>query len=134
MKHTTPSPLPPTSRASELFDLVHADLSGPITPESIGKAQYTLCLLDDCTRFSYIYFFKNKSDTGKCIKDFCEKVKTQTGRYPRALRTDNGGECINHDLDSYCSTKGIDHQTIAAYSHEFNSPIERYHQTLQHMV
>ena len=116
------------------YDLVYADLSGPISPQSIGGALYTLALLDDCTRFGEIFFLKHKSDAVKCIKTFCEKVFNQTGKYPQIFHTDGRGEFVNHEMNSYCYTKGITHRTTAAYQHESNGALERYNQTLQYMV
>src|SRR5258705_6190133 len=116
------------------YDLVYADLSGPISPQSIGGALYTLALLDDCTHFGEIFFLKHKSDAIKYIKTFCKKIFNQTGKYPRIFHTDGGGEFVNNEINSYCSNKGITHRTTAAYQHESNGALERYNQTLQHMV
>src|SRR5258706_5335584 len=72
MKRHVPSSV--NSLSKYPYDLVYADLSGPISPQSIGSALYTLALLDDCTRFGEIFFLKHKSDAIKCIKTFCEKI------------------------------------------------------------
>ena len=91
-------------------------------------------LLDDCTCFGEIFFLKHKSDAVKCIKTFCKKVFNQTGKYPRIFHTDSGGEFVNNEISSYCSTKGITHRTTAAYQHELNGTLECYNQTFQHIV
>ena len=65
---------------------------------------------------------------------FCEKVNTQTQRYPRSFRTDQGGEFVNGNLEVYFNGKGITYQQTAAYSHESNGVAERYNQTLSAMV
>ena len=87
-------------------------------------------MLDDRTRYSEIAFLKEKSEAPKFLIAFCERIHTKTGRYPRAIRTDNGGEFKNSVWTAYCESKGIIHQTTAAYSPESNGVIERYNQTL----
>ena len=86
------------------------------------------------TRYSEVNFLHKKSDASRLIKAFFEKVNTQTQRYPRSFRTDQGGEFVNGELEAYFKEKGITHQQTAAYSHESNGVAERYNQTLSAMV
>ena len=81
-----------------------------------------------------VNFLHKKSDAPRLIKAFCEKVKTQTQRYPRSFRTDQAGEFVNGDLEAYFKKKGITQQQTAAYSHESNGIAERNNQTLSAIV
>ena len=49
-----------TSRTSIPFELIHSDLCGPIK-ESIGGSQYYIVYIDDCTRYTEVYFLGMKS-------------------------------------------------------------------------
>jgi len=49
-----------TSRTSTPFELVHSDLCGPIR-HSIGGAQYYIIYIDDCTRYTEVYFLITKT-------------------------------------------------------------------------
>lgn len=53
---------PSSSRADKPFDLIHIDLIGPIT-ESLYGNKYIFTILDDNTRYNWVKFLKNKSDT-----------------------------------------------------------------------
>ena len=88
-------------KATKPFDLVHSYLIGPFKVESLGRHKYILTLVENATRYSVVNFLLKKSDGLRFIKAFCEKVKTQTERYPRAFRTDQGGEFDNKDLALY---------------------------------
>ena len=72
MKCHVPTSVNPLSKFP--YNFIYTDLFGPISPQSIGGALYTFALLDDCTRFGEIFFFKYKSDALKCIQTFCEKL------------------------------------------------------------
>ena len=121
-------------KATKPFDLVHSDLMGPFKVESLGRRKYVLTFVGNATRYSEVNFLHKKSDTSRFIKAFCEKVKTQTERYPRAFRTNQGGEFDNKDLALYFKERGIKHQTAAPYLHESNGTTERYNLTLTNVV
>ena len=89
-----------------------------------------LTIVKDNTHYSEVNFLYKKFDARRLIKGFCEKVNTQTQRYPRSLHTDQGGEFINGDLKVYFKGKGITQQHTAVYSHKCNGIAERYTQTL----
>ena len=59
-----------TTRASKPLELIHSDLSGKAAVPSLGGSFYCLSLIDDCTRFTWIYFLKRKSDAIAAIIDF----------------------------------------------------------------
>ncbi|GJZ72759.1 retrovirus-related pol polyprotein from transposon TNT 1-94, partial [Tanacetum coccineum] len=65
--------------------LLHLDLFGPVSPISINHEKYTLVIVDEYSRM-----VENQNDV---------KV-TQ-------IRTDNGAEFRNHELESFCDEKGI---------------------------
>jgi len=48
------------SQTSTPFELVHSDLCGPIR-HSIGGAQYYIIYIDDCTRYTEVYFLITKT-------------------------------------------------------------------------
>jgi len=42
------------------FELIHSDLFGPIN-HSIGGAQYYIIYIDDCARYTGVYFLITKT-------------------------------------------------------------------------
>ena len=120
-------------RAKDPYDLIHMDLAGPFSTQSLGKKLYHLPIIDDCTRYTESILLSRKSDAEKELKAFCKRVKNQTGRYPRIFRSDRGGEFISLEWKFWSQKKGIILEFTAASSHESIGVAERYNLTLANM-
>ena len=80
------------------LNLIHSDLSGPFPVPSYGKSSYYITLIDDATRYSWVKFMQQKSETLKIIKDFIAEIELQYEQIPKRLRTHNGGEYDSNNL------------------------------------
>ena len=85
--------------------------------ESIGGSKYFATFIDDCTRFTAVYFLKHKSDV---LKKFEAAVPNECGERIVKLRTDNGGEYMSVEFEEYLKSKGIQHELTVAYSPQQN--------------
>ena len=47
---------------SKAFELLHMDLFGPTTHTSIGENKYGFVIVDDFTRYTWVFFLVDKSD------------------------------------------------------------------------
>jgi hypothetical protein len=45
------------------LELLHMDLFGPIAYISIGRSKYCLVIVDDYSRFTWVFFLQEKSQT-----------------------------------------------------------------------
>lgn len=61
--------------ASDLLEIVHADVCDPIRIEACGGHRYFLIFTDDLSRYGYIYLMKHKSETFEKFKKFQSEVK-----------------------------------------------------------
>ncbi|GKD63957.1 retrovirus-related pol polyprotein from transposon TNT 1-94 [Tanacetum coccineum] len=50
-----------TSSIKKCLHLLHMDLFGPVTPRSINHEKYTLVIVDEYSRYTWVYFLKKKS-------------------------------------------------------------------------
>lgn len=98
------------------------DIWGPIGTESIQGRHYFLTIVDDYSRYTWVYLLKCKSDTRTCIAHFFNLVSTQFSAKIKVLRTDNGKE---FSMPSYYSSLGIIHQTSCVETPQQNSVVER---------
>lgn len=96
---------------------------------SLGGANYFLLLKDDFSRYCFIYFLKSKTDVLKNLKQFLAEVQADGHRVKR-LRTDNGLEFCNVDVDQFLREKGIKHETSTPRAPEQNGFIERQNRTV----
>lgn len=118
------------TRASELLEMVHSDLCGPMKILSNGGARYILVFVDDYSRKVFVYFIKFKSEVKNKFVDFKCFVENQTGRKIKILRTDNGTEYCNNELNDFLRSNGILHQLSAPYTPQQNGLAERMNRTL----
>ena len=74
--------------------MVHVDLCGPISPSTAGGNRYFMLLIDDYTRWSYVYVLKTKDQALDAFVKFKAEAENVTGEKIKALRSDRGGEFI----------------------------------------
>ena len=125
--------IPPSAAlsAKRSYELIHSDLSGKFSTPSLGKSLYYITLIDDYSRYAWIYFLKLKSDATPVIKNFVRKQQRQHPEQPiLRFRTDNGGEYVNKELEQFFTTEGITHELTPPYSHESNGVAERFNRTI----
>ena len=87
-----------SQRASAPSDLIHSDLMGPFLHLSINKARFFLICVEDFSHFTWIYFLRKKYEVFQHLKDFKALVETQSEKKIKFLKTDNGGEYVNHEI------------------------------------
>jgi hypothetical protein len=123
-----------TQRASSHLDLIHSDLMGPFLHPSINKARYVLIFVDDFSHFTWIFFLRQKSKVFQHLKDFKALVETQSGKKIKILRTNNGGEYVNHEIHNLCHEAGIQLQHTVPYTPQQNEVVERKNISLKEMA
>ena len=74
------------------------DLMGPMQVESIVGKRYIFVCVDDFSRFTWVSFIREKSDTFDSFKELCLELKNEEnskiGRIAR-IRSDHGKEFEN---------------------------------------
>lgn len=77
-------------RASHKLQLVHADICGPITPNSNSNKRYFITFIDDFSRKVWIYFLAEKSEAFTTFKNYKSLVEMESGALICCVRTDRG--------------------------------------------
>jgi hypothetical protein len=77
-QHRNEFPISTDKRKREILELVHTDVCGPMQTRSLGGASYFLIFIDDRTRFTWVYFIRNKSDVFEYFKEFKNMVEKKT--------------------------------------------------------
>ena len=57
-------------RATDLLEIIHTDVCGPMNIEARGRYHYLLIFTDDLSRYEYIYLMKHKSEIFEKFKEF----------------------------------------------------------------
>lgn len=122
-----------SSRKTELLELVHTDICGPLKVKTKGGASYFVTFIDDHSRKLWVYALKNKDQVLDVFKEFQAAVKRQSGKKIKCVRSDNGGEYIGL-FDVYYRQQGIHHQKSPPKTPQLNSVVERMNRTLMKRV
>ncbi|KAJ9504885.1 hypothetical protein QJQ45_028654 [Haematococcus lacustris] len=123
-------PSPNAAPITAPLGLVHMDVCGPIYPAARDGSLYLATFLDEFTRISVVMPMRSKAQVPDIVKQVIEQLETQSGQRCKAIRTDNGTEYVNKQMQQYCSDKGIIHQHSAPYSPEQNGAAERLNRTV----
>ncbi|XP_073019134.1 uncharacterized protein [Primulina eburnea] len=116
------------------LELLHMDLMGPMDVESLGGKKYSLVYVDDFSRFTWISFIREKSDTFGVFKKLHARITNLHDEKVVRIRTDHGKEFENSLFTSLCEKKGISHEFSAPKTPQQNGIAERKNRTLQEMA
>ena len=122
------------THSTKAGNLIHTDLSGSFSTQSLGGARYFISFIDDATRMTWVRLVKCKSETPTLFKEFVKMLDTQYDIKVRRVRSDNGGEYLAKELDTYFKLQGIVHEPSPPYSHESNGMAERFNRTIVTMA
>ena len=101
-------------KAKELLELVHSNVFRLVKQLSVGGMWYMVTFIDDFSRYLWLFFMKEKSDTFSKFKEFRKLVEGRVGKKICYLRTDNGGEYSSSEFSQYLNECRIRHQYTCA--------------------
>ena len=110
--------------------MIHLDLFGPVNIMKINKKKYALVVVDDYTRFTWVYFLNKKDETPQLILELIKVIERNSEFTVNVLRSDNGTEFKNSSMEEYCASKGITQQFSSPGTPQQNGVVERKNMTL----
>jgi hypothetical protein len=119
---------------SRPLELLHMDLFGPVAYLSIGGSKYGLVIVDDFSRFTWVFFLQDKSETQGTLKRFLKRAQNEFELKVKKIRSDNGSEFKNLQVEEYLEEEGIKHEFSAPYTPQQNGVVERKNRTLIDMA
>ena len=119
---------------SKAFELLHMDLFGPTTYTSIGGNKYGFVIVDDFTRYTWVFFLVDRSDMFRTFKLFVKGIHNEFETTIKKVRSDNGSEFKNTRIDELCDEFRIRHQFSVKYTPQSNDLVERKNRTLTDMA
>ena len=78
--------------------------------ESTSWAIYFITLIDDYSRYEYVYLLSHRYEALDVFKYFIAEVETQLERRVKILRIDRGREYLSNMFKMFCEEKGIQRQ------------------------
>jgi hypothetical protein len=81
--------------SSRPLKLLNMDLFRPITYISIGGNKYGLLIVDDFSRFTWVFFLQDKSEAKGVVKKFIRRVQNEFELKVNNIRSDNSSKFNN---------------------------------------
>ncbi|GJX59675.1 ribonuclease H-like domain-containing protein [Tanacetum coccineum] len=114
----------------EPLELLHMDLFGPVSVESVNRKKYCLVVTDDCSKFSWVFFLAYKDETYDMLHDLIVGLENKLRHKVKTIRCDHGTEFKNQLMNEFCAKKGIKREYSIARTPQQNGVAERKNRTL----
>ncbi len=95
------------TRASQLLEIVHIDVCGPMKTTTQGGVRYFLTFIDDFSRKIHFYLLKAKGEVFEKFKQYKVFVENKIGPKIKVLRSGNEGEFVCKKFDAFLAECGI---------------------------
>ncbi|PNY11358.1 gag-pol polyprotein, partial [Trifolium pratense] len=116
---------------TRVLELLHMDLMGPMQVESLGGKRYAYVVVDDFSRYTWVNFIREKSETFDVFKDLCTQLQREKDNVVLRIRSDHGKEFENSKFSEFCASEGIMHEFASPITPQQNGVVERKNRTLQ---
>jgi transposase InsO family protein len=83
---------------------------------SIGGNKYGLVIIDDYSRFTWVFFVFDKSEVQGKVKTFISRAQREFELPIKKVRSDNGSEFQNTNVEEFLDEEGIKHEFSAPYT------------------
>nr|GEW25442.1 putative ribonuclease H-like domain-containing protein [Tanacetum cinerariifolium] len=120
----------PVSFVNQPLFRLHMDLFGPTFVKILNKKCYCLVIIDDYSRFTWVFFLATKDETSPILKTFITGLENQLSLKVKVIKSDNGTEFKNSDLNQFCELKGIKREFSVPRTPQQNGIAERKNRTL----
>nr|GEU74312.1 putative ribonuclease H-like domain-containing protein [Tanacetum cinerariifolium] len=112
------------------LQMLYMDLFGLTFINSLMKKMYCLVVIDDFSRFSWVFFLATKNETSEILKTFITGIENLINLRVKVIRYDNGTEFKNRVMNQFCEIKGIKRELSVARTPQQNRVAERKNRTL----
>ena len=72
-----------------------------------------------------MFFLHNKIEVASCFKKFAKRAQNEFEVKLKKIRSDNGKEFDNTNIEAYCDEVGIKHKVSVTYTPQQNGVVER---------
>jgi hypothetical protein len=87
------------------LEMLHMDLFAPIAYISIDGNKYGLVIIDDYSRFTWMFFLQDKSETQEVLKKFLRRAQNEFDVKVKKIRINNGTEFKNTQVEDFLMKK-----------------------------
>jgi transposase InsO family protein len=110
---TTSHSLVNTTMTEHPGQLLHMDIVGSSWVHSIGGKWYVLIIVDDYSRYSWVFFLESKDEVFEHFRSLALRLNNEHPNCLKAIHGDNRTEFRNASFDQFCLEHSIDQQFSA---------------------
>nr|GEW37435.1 retrovirus-related Pol polyprotein from transposon TNT 1-94 [Tanacetum cinerariifolium] len=107
------------------LELLHMDLYGPMRVATINEKKYILVIVDDYSRYTWVYFLHIKDENHAIIKKFIAQAELNFNAKIHKIHSNNNAEFKNATLKAHYEKLGIMQQFSNAQMPQQNGVAER---------
>jgi hypothetical protein len=101
------------SQVEHPTQLLHMDTVGPSQVRSIGGKWCILIIVDDYSRYSWVFFLESKDEVFEHFRSLALRLNNAHPNCLKVIHSGNGIEFRNSLFDEFCLEHGIDQQFSA---------------------
>ena len=90
-------------QSTSMLQIVHSNVWGPTLISYLFGYFYYVVFIDNYTRYTWFFLLKQKSELLVVFKHFKNLVETHYSSKIKVLGSNNGGEYLNSQFQSFCS-------------------------------
>lgn len=119
--------------------LLHLDIWGPSPVASLSNYRYYFSIVDDFSRYTWLFPLTHKSDVVSVFATFKLQIENQLSSRIEAIhtiktvQTDGGGKFTSNAFRLFLSKNGIKHQLTCPYTPQQNGVMEHKHRHIEQM-
>jgi len=80
------------------FEFIHSDIWDPAPIRSLSGVRWFVTFIDDCTRVTWLFLLKSKSEVSIVLPTFLSMIKTQFSVQIKRFCSNNARDYFNHTL------------------------------------
>jgi transposase InsO family protein len=104
--------------------LHHMDTVGPSRVRSMGGKWYVIVIIDDYSRYSWVFFLESKDQVFEHFQLLVLSLNNEHPNCLKAIHSDNGTEFRNASFVEFCLEHEIDQQFSAPHVPQQNGVVE----------
>ena len=117
-------------RETDLLELIHTDVCGPMSTVAKDGFKYFITFTDDLSRYGYVYLMRHKFESFEKFKEFQNEVQNHLGKTIKFPRSDRGGEYLSQEFGDHLKTCVIVPQLTPPDTPQLNGVFGRRNRTL----
>nr|AAX96296.1 retrotransposon protein, putative, unclassified [Oryza sativa Japonica Group]ABA91784.1 retrotransposon protein, putative, unclassified [Oryza sativa Japonica Group] len=114
--------------------LLHMDTIGPARVQSVGGKWYVLVIVDDFSRYSWVFFMATKDEAFQHFRGLFLRLELEFPGSLKRIRSDNGGEFKNASFEQFYNERGLEHEFSSPHVPQQNGVVERKNRVLVEMA